>query len=204
MEALSKKFKPSIHRNLRRAQSAGLRFARRSDADAVDEFYRLHVRTRRKSGVPVQPKRFFELLWKRVLHEGLGYVGLVFQGSEPIAAGVFLEFNNTVTYKYAASHPNALADRPNDWLAYNALRLAVENGYEALDFGISSRNQEGLRRFKRNWGADEIDVYTLQFVGRDKTPVEESALFKMSSILIRNSPAIVCRSLGEILYRFAM
>jgi lipid II:glycine glycyltransferase (peptidoglycan interpeptide bridge formation enzyme) len=193
-----------VQRNVQKARRAGLEFAQRTDADAMEAFYRLHVLTRRKLGVPVQPKRFFRLLWQRLIARGLGYVALVLKQAEPIAAGVFLTFNNTVTYKYAASQPAALADRPNDWLVYNALRIAAEDGYRVFDFGISALKQEGLRRFKRGWGAVEIDVHTAQLVGRATTPVEESILFRVTSRVIRHSPAVVCRSLGEVFYRFAI
>jgi CelD/BcsL family acetyltransferase involved in cellulose biosynthesis len=200
----SKKIKPSVHRNLHKARRIGLQFVKRCDANAMEEFYRLHVLTRRKLGVPVQPKCFFGLLWRHVLAEGLGYIGLVLKSGQPVAAGVFLTFNHTVIYKYAASRPDALANRPNDWLVYNVLRLASEEGYRVFDFGISDRKQAGLRRFKCNWGAKEIDVHTVQLVGRAKRPVEESTLFKLTGCVIRNSPPVVCRCLGEVFYRFAI
>jgi CelD/BcsL family acetyltransferase involved in cellulose biosynthesis len=201
---LSKKFKPSTNRNLHKARRLGLEFVKRTDEKAMEEFFRLHVLTRRKLGVPVQPKRFFGLLWKHVLAEGRGYIGLVFKGQEPVAGGVFLTFNRTVTYKYAASQPAALADRPNDWLVFNALQVAVEEGYEIFDFGISDRHHEGLRRFKRNWGAEEIDVHTVQIVGQARRPVADSRLLKLTAWGIRNSPVVVCRCLGEVFYRFAI
>jgi lipid II:glycine glycyltransferase (peptidoglycan interpeptide bridge formation enzyme) len=202
--ALSKRFKPSAHRNLHKARRVGLQFAKRVDAAAMEAFYWLHLLTRRKLGVPVQPKGFFQRLQQNIVQAGLGYIGLVTKEGQPLAAGLFLAFNRTITYKYAASHPNALADRPNDWLVFNALRLAGEEGYGCFDFGISGRRQAGLQRFKRNWGADEIDVHTVQIVGRAKTPIEESALFKVAGGVIRHSPPVICRCTGEILYRFAV
>jgi CelD/BcsL family acetyltransferase involved in cellulose biosynthesis len=200
---LSKKFKPSAQRNLHKARRLGLVFEKRHDADALRAFFRLHVLTRRKLGIPVQPRRFFDRLLQRVIERGLGYVGLVSKAGRPIAAGLFLTFNNTVTYKYAASHPAALADRPNDWLVFNALRAALDEGYRFFDFGISGRNQAGLQRFKLNWGAQQSDVHTVQFVGDPKPLVEDSVIFKLTASVIRNSPPVVCRSLGEVLYRYA-
>jgi CelD/BcsL family acetyltransferase involved in cellulose biosynthesis len=201
--ALWKMFRPSIHRNIKKAQRAGLQFVKRTDRDAMEAFYQLHVLTRRKLGVPVQPKRFFERLQQQIVEAGLGYVGLVLNAERPVAGGVLLTFNRTVTYKYAASHPAALADRPNDLLVYSSLRLAAEDGFQVFDFGISNRKHEGLRRFKQNWGADEIDVHSVQIVGRERMPTDESKLLKLTKVMIRNSPAIVCRSLGEVFYRFA-
>ncbi len=201
---LTKHFKTSVHRNLQKAQRAGLEFATRTDADAMGQFYRLHVRTRRRLGVPVQPKHFFQRIWEHIVQTGFGHIGLVNKAHQPVAGGVFLAFNGTMIYKYAASEPAALGDRPNDWLVYSALQRACDEGCRAFDFGISNRAQEGLRRFKCNWGAAEIDVHTVQLVGRPRSPLEQSATLKAMRFVVRNSPAIVCRSLGEVLYRFAI
>jgi CelD/BcsL family acetyltransferase involved in cellulose biosynthesis len=151
----------------------------------------------------VQPKSFFDRLQTNIIAAGLGYVGLVGNGAQPVAGGVYFTFNGTVMYKYAASDPAALAERPNDLLVYGSMRLAAEEEFQAFDFGISSRKHEGLRRFKRQWGAAEIDVHTIQLVGRDRPPKDESPAFKFAGFVIRNSPAFVCRALGQVFYRFA-
>jgi hypothetical protein len=96
-----------------------------------------------------------------------------------------------------------LADRPNDWLVFSAVKLAIDEGHRAFDFGISARKQEGLRRFKCNWGARETDVQSIQIVGRAGKPIEDSRLFQLAGVVIRNSPTAVCRLSGAVLYRFA-
>ncbi|MDA7887404.1 GNAT family N-acetyltransferase, partial [bacterium] len=56
--------------------------------------------------------------------------------------GVLLSSNRRLIYKYAASNPDALADRPNDWLVYHCIKMAVDTGHKYFDFGISEKSQE--------------------------------------------------------------
>ena len=119
----------------------------------METFYRLHVMTRQKLGVPVQPKSFFRRLSEQVLQRGFGFVGVVTKENEPIAAAVFLTYNNRMIYKYAASHSNALEHRPNDCLVHNAIQLATEEGFDdALDVGPggnAGRNHNQIRGVNR-------------------------------------------------------
>ena len=146
-------FASAIRRNLRKSNREQLVFQQRNDQEAIEIFYRLHVLTRRKLGVPVQTKSYFQKLYKKLIQTGLGFVGVVMKSNQPIAAVVLLGFNGRLVYKYAASDPAALDLRPNDLLVYNAIRLAVESGFRVFDFGITDRQQTGLRRFKSKWGA---------------------------------------------------
>ena len=203
VQELKSQFPSSLKRNLRSAERAGLVFSRRCDTEAMEIFYRLHVKTRRQKGIPVQPRGYFRRLLEGVLQQGLGYVGVVTHEDRPVAAAVYLHFNGTVVYKYGASAADALSVRPNEWLMYQAICLASEEGNSRFDFGVSARDQEGLRRYKRKWGAVESDVYTVPLVGPAESPHHDSAAVKIAAGVIRRSPTIVCRMLGEVFYRFA-
>jgi hypothetical protein len=67
-----------VQRSIRRAEREGLTVRRGSSPhDLVDTFYQLHLRTRRRQGVPVQPRRFFRLLWDNAIATGLGSLLIV-------------------------------------------------------------------------------------------------------------------------------
>src|SRR5919198_1693878 len=74
-DAVMGRFRSSIRQGIRGAEKAGV-VVRRGDAesDLTRIFFDLHVRTRRRLGVPVQGRRFFRLLWERVLEPGGGFV----------------------------------------------------------------------------------------------------------------------------------
>src|SRR5262249_24429136 len=62
-------FHPSqVKRSIKRAERESLRVRTGSRSEDITEiFYGLHLRTRRRQGVPIQPKRFFGLLWDRII-----------------------------------------------------------------------------------------------------------------------------------------
>ncbi len=200
---LRHRFPESLRRNLKRVERDHVRFERRTDAESLAVFYDLHVRTRCRQGVPVQPKSFFRRLQPWIVEPGLGYVGLVTKSHTPIAAGVFLNYGSTAVYKYGASDPQALAHRPNECLMYGAMRAAVDGGCARFDFGITDVENEGLRRFKRKWGAHEIPVGYRFLAGGGDAKGATSAAMRIAGPVIRRSPLIVCRLLGEVLYKFS-
>ena len=191
--------KSRVKRNVKKARREGLTVEFSREVDAIDEFYALHLLTRRKLGVPTQPKQFIRR-FERLFDAGLGYVATVRDDGAPIAAGVFLCCNGTLTYKYGASNPKALAKRPNNLLHAEAIRWGCEQGYERYDMGRTDLDNEGLRTFKSNWGAEELPLsYTYL---RMPAPDEEGGRKEQwSAAVIKHSPVLVGRLAGELLYR---
>lgn len=202
-EQMERGFKPTVRHDIAKGHRAGVT-VRRAEAvgDLVDTFYRLHVRTRRRQGVPVQPRRYFVRLWQRILEPGLGFCLLAFSDHRPLAGGVFLAWKDTVVYKYSASDHRYLNLRPNYVLLWEAVRWSGANGYSALDLGRTDFDNRGLRHFKSSWGAREAPlVYsTLGDAGGSGLTSRAAPLL---SPVIRRSPASVCRAIGELLYRYA-
>lgn len=193
--------KSQVKRGIKKAQREGLRVERRTDMAALDAFYALHLQTRRRLGVPTQPKRFIRR-FERLFEAGLGFVALVLDEDRPIAAAVFLTFNGTVTYKYGASEADALAKRPNNLLFAEVIRWACEEGFKTLDFGRTDADNEGLRAFKRSWGAEEVELSYTYLADRPPEP-GPGLRDRLMGPTIRHSPAFVGRLLGAALYRHA-
>ncbi len=211
LDEVAARFHPSqVQRSIRRAEAAGLR-ARfgEPDDDLLDDFYGLHVATRRRLGVPVQPRRFFASLRRHVLQSGLGYVLTVEHEGRPVAAALFLASNRTLVYKFGASDSAAWNLRPNHLVFWGAIRRAHADGYRTLDFGRSDAAADGLRAFKRSWGAEE---QSLRYMAVGHAPAPEPAeddatvgrAERLLGAVIRRSPEWVCRWSGELLYRYAM
>jgi CelD/BcsL family acetyltransferase involved in cellulose biosynthesis len=202
LATLQRGFTASTRRNVRKAQREQLvvRRAERED-DLVEVYYGLHLRTRRRLGVPMQPRRFFRSLWRNVLDTGRGELLLVSSNGVPVAGAVFLRAGGTVMYKYAASDERAWALRPNNVLIAEAIRRAAEEGYRRFDFGRSDFADAGLRSFKIGWGAAERPlVYSCLGDAAASTGVRGGRLLGK---VIRRSPTAVCRIIGECLYRYA-
>jgi len=201
-EALKAAFHSSVRQGIRGADRAGLvvrRGERREDLSRT--FYGLHVSTRRRLGVPVQRRRFFELLWDRVLAPGGGYVLLAELDGSAVASAVFLTDARTTIYKYGASDHRQWKKRPNHALFWEAIWDASERGHRRFDFGRSEFADEGLRRFKRQWGAQELELRYTTIGGPPPQKADEGRLSALAARVIRRSPSFVCRGAG-LFYRF--
>jgi CelD/BcsL family acetyltransferase involved in cellulose biosynthesis len=198
------RLKPSVRNKIRSAERSGVSVARaEAEDDLTRTFYELHTATRRRLGVPVQPRRYFSLLWRRVVEPGLGFLLVAWADGRPVAAGVFLAWGSTVVYKYGASDPDALQLRPNNALLWHAISWASENGYSTFDFGKTELANKGLREFKRAWGTDEAPLsYAVLGPTRVSASSAERAA-RLTKPVIRHAPTFVCRGLGRALYRYA-
>jgi lipid II:glycine glycyltransferase (peptidoglycan interpeptide bridge formation enzyme) len=194
---------PSHRRSVRRSSARGLRVRTAAvERDVTDDFYRLHVRTRQRQGVPVQPRRYFALLWERLIRPGLGFVLLADDGDRPVAGAVFLAWNGTLVYKYGASTPESWPDRPNHLLLWEAICRGVGEGAHTLDLGRTAVELEGLATYKRRWGASQ-DRLVYSLLGGSRLRGTERGMPRPAAAVLRRSPAAVTRLTGELLYRFA-
>jgi CelD/BcsL family acetyltransferase involved in cellulose biosynthesis len=178
-----------------------VRVAERAE-DLTDVFYRLHANTRRRLGVPVQPRRFFQSVWDETIERDLAFVLIACAAGVPVASAVFLSWNGTLIYKYGASDSTSWNLRPNHALFWNAIQWAANNGYHTLDFGRTEADQEGLRNFKSGWGAKEE---RLQYsVLSDRAPRESrQRLSRIMEPVIKRSPLWVTKLVGEWGYKYA-
>ncbi len=206
-QAVYARFHPSqVKRSIKKAEREGLsvRVGARPE-DLTEVFYGLHLRTRRRQGVPIQPKRFFRMLWDRIVASGMGSVLVVdTPRGAPIAAAFFVASNGTVVYKLGASDESSWSLRPNHLLFWHAIRTACERGDRWFDFGRTDAGQDGLSAFKRSWGAREepLVYHTVgDPAGRSGPP--GGRVSRTLAAVIRRSPPVVCRATGELLYRFA-
>jgi CelD/BcsL family acetyltransferase involved in cellulose biosynthesis len=151
----------------------------------------------------VQSRRYFSLIWQRLVERGLGFLLIARAAGQPVAAAVFLTLNGTIVMKYSASDAAAWKMRPNNAVFWEAITWACENGYSTWDFGRTDAVDEGLRAFKRRWGAEEVPL-TYGILGRARRSGSAAARAeRLAGPLIRHAPPIVCRELGRAFYRYA-
>src|SRR5206468_961347 len=67
VEELANRFDSSVRRAIRKAQrhDVGARVVR--NREGIDDFYRLHVQTRRRHGLPPQPASFFLNIYEHII-----------------------------------------------------------------------------------------------------------------------------------------
>jgi len=119
------------------------------------EFYRLHVQTRRRHGLPPQPLSFFRNIVDEVIRRGAGFVVHASLESRCVAAAIFFQFGRTAIYKFGASEAASQGARGNNLVMWEGIRSLARSGCESLHFGRTSLANDGLRRFKLGWGTTE-------------------------------------------------
>jgi CelD/BcsL family acetyltransferase involved in cellulose biosynthesis len=193
--------KSQIRRGVAKARREGLVTTSETGPAALDAFYALHMRTRRRLGAPTQPKGFVRR-FRGLFAKELGFVMLVRLGERPIAAAVFLSFKEVLTYKYGASDARFLNRRPNNLLFSDTIAWGCANGMHTLDLGRTDLDNPGLRSFKRAWGAEESDLHYTHLSRR--APADGASIAaRAAKRVIQASPPVVSRLLGEALYRHA-
>ena len=199
--------KSRVQRGIRQAEqfaANGLLEIKRAhdESDLAKTFYDLHLATRRRLGVPVQPRRFFRLLWRRILEPGFGFALLAQSEGKSVAGAVFLHHSRTMVYKFGASEREGQRLRPNHLLMWSAIREACDRGLATFDFGRTDLNGDSLREFKLGWGTSEEPlVYSYLGAANDHRSAGRAA--SALAPLIRRSPPVVCRTIGELFYKRA-
>lgn len=200
-EVFNRLSKSRVQRHIRRAEKEGVKIVHTTTWNDMHIFYDLLLQTRRRLGVPIQPFKFFRLLWERLIHADMGFILLAFKDQQPLAGALFLHTQQTLTYKYGASDASSWRYRPNHLLFWHALRWGCENDFQLFDWGRTDLTDIGLREFKQGWGSQEqILEYALLSNQTDKTFKNTNGSRFLTPIL-QHSPAWVCRLTGELLYR---
>jgi CelD/BcsL family acetyltransferase involved in cellulose biosynthesis len=203
-DALRSRLSEAHRRRLRQAERSGLRVRVGRRPEDMDAFYRLHLLTRRRQGVPVQPRRFFTAVWEHTIAPGQGVIVVAETPAGRLAAAaVVLAWNGVAVGKFQASDETCWELRPNHLCYWAAIRWATETGLRRFDFGRTEKRHAGLQRWKASWGGDEVPLrYAL--TGRGDLGVEGHGLLDAAlRQVIRHSPTMVCRALGTMLYRYA-
>jgi CelD/BcsL family acetyltransferase involved in cellulose biosynthesis len=153
----------------------------------------------------VQRRRFFSLLWQRVLEPGGGYVLLAHHEGRAVAGAVFLTAGRNVVYKYGASDERHWGVRPNHLLFRDAIARSCAEGRAGFDFGRTDFEDTGLREFKRGWGAVESEL-VYSSLGGGEAPARRrlaSTAAAAARGAIRKGPPVVCRAAGLLYGRAA-
>jgi FemAB-related protein (PEP-CTERM system-associated) len=170
----------------------------------LDRFFPIYAQSRRDLGTPIFPKRLFENL--RAEFGRACEIMTVFQETEPVSTLMTFYFRDEVLPYYGAGTAAARTCAAYDFMYWDVMRRACEQGYRIFDFGRSKRDT-GAWAFKKHWGFDPQPLhYQYRLFRRQSVPnVNPSnpkyqlliSLWKRLPIPVANAigPA-VSRSLG--------
>jgi Acetyltransferase (GNAT) domain len=201
VEKLADRFDSPVRRAIRKAERSDVSALVVRNRQAIADFYRLHVQTRRRHGLPPQPASFFLNIYKYIITAGLGFIVLAQRRSRPIAAAIFFRFGKNALYKYGASEKRFQEFRANNLVMWQGIQFLARTGVEKLDFGRTAWENDGLRRFKLSWGAQEetIDYFRVDSSGRQclTHAHHDSGFHKM---IFGRLPLVFNRLAGSIIY----
>jgi len=86
--------KKTVKYSIRKAKREGIKIKEENSLWGMKEFYRLHLLTRRKHGIPAPPFKFFKLIFDNIIAKDLAFILLAEYGSKVIASGVFFKFKS--------------------------------------------------------------------------------------------------------------
>jgi hypothetical protein len=207
LDMVRTRFSDSTGRAIAKAERAGV-VVRPLVGDAgLGDFFRLHVRLRkRKYRLLAQPRTFYAAIAHRFQPTGWYPLG-AWHGDHLLAATIYLRWGDTLYYKFNASDADGLALRPNNLLVWAGIRLAKELGLKAVDLGPSDDDQPGLIRFKREFGAAERELRFLKWTppgtGPERGAELRGTLGEMTRLF--TAPAVadgITEEAGAALYRF--
>lgn len=207
-EALWDHIHSSGRRAVRKAEKNGITVRIGETKDDLRSFFKMHIGIRKfKYTLVAQPYAFFENIWDNFMAKGNGALFLA-EHEGNVIGGIFtLVWNNRFYYKFNASDVSNVKLRPNDLMLWTAAQYGIEKGYDYLDFGLSSWDQEGLIRYKEKY-ATRVGQVSFLKVGppngwSEKNNEIRGLLPQLTDLFVDPSvPNEITEKAGEILYRY--
>jgi FemAB-related protein (PEP-CTERM system-associated) len=158
-----------VPRKQRAMVRKGIKGGLKSRSDAhIDDFFALYGESVRNLGTPVFGKKYFANL-KSVFDDACEILTIT-DGDTPVSSVMNFYFRDEVLPYYGGGGPLARKLAANDFMYWEVMRRACENGYRVFDFGRSKRGT-GSFAFKTHWGfAPEPLSYEYKLFGRDDIP----------------------------------
>jgi hypothetical protein len=193
-----------IQHQVKKARKLGVEVQIAEKREEVAHYYRLHLLTRcKKHGMPAQPQRYFFDAWDALAASGNMQLLLArYQGSV-IASMILFASGTTLRYAYGASDEKYLQLAPNNLLMWTAIAWGCSHGYQILDMGRTSIDNEGLMEYKRRWGASQepLPYYYYPRIEGLATTSEHSWKFRLLTACWRRLPLQVAGPVGGRLYK---
>jgi hypothetical protein len=196
--------KDCVQRAIKKARTSGVEVAEGRSFDDMRDFYGLHVTTRKRLGVPVQPLRFFRNVWESLCPPGMLSVFLARVQGQAVAGVVQLKYKDTVYYKFAASDSRYLGMRPNHLIIWTMIEKAIEEGFSYLDFGRTYSGDTGLMQWKSRWGTQQKGLVYIHPFGNGKSRFnqEGNKMNLLLNALLRKMPCFAVKLSGQVFYRY--
>ena len=202
LEKLHQALDRDVRRNMRHATEAGVTVEWGDSVQYLRRFYRLHLDTRRRLGVPPRPFRYFKLLHQIFSPTGALSVWIAHLRDSDLAGLVMLQDGDAL---YAKMNARSL-DCPNgaNHLMFVSAMDEFAGRVRRWDLGRVDVRNRGLQDFKKRLGAASTPLPYAYFP-RAPRNISSEVLSGPAQILShawRRLPLWTTRVLGTVVYGF--
>jgi len=145
-----------VRNMIRKGKKNNLKFEIHDDKEAIRDFYEIYCENMKRLGTPVHSLKFFVNIYRNFKDNVL--IAKIMLNNEIISSLYLLRFKSTIISGWGASLKDFLKYAPNDFIYWNSIKWACENGFKWFDFGRSLINS-GNYKFKKRWGTLEIPLF---------------------------------------------
>uniref|UniRef100_C6DZX1 FemAB-related protein, PEP-CTERM system-associated n=1 Tax=Geobacter sp. (strain M21) TaxID=443144 RepID=C6DZX1_GEOSM len=193
-------FNAKLRNQIRKAQKSGLSF-RTGGVELLDDFYDVFARNMRDLGTPVYGKEFFANVLGS-LPRATRIAAVQLQG-KVVAAGILSRYKKSMEMPWASSIAEYKTLCPNNLLYWESIRFAIAEGCASFDFGRSTPN-EGTYNFKKQWGAEPVQLYWQYLLEKGKALPElnpKNPKFQAAIAVWKRLPVGLTRLIGPAIVR---
>lgn len=157
--SLRERLHPDVRRMMRMAETAGLRVERARWLDLLDDYYRLHEATYRRTGAEPHPRRYFEGI-ATLAERGRAVLWVARDATgRPVAFHNSARYGDGAFYSTGCSDPEAARVGANYLVFWGALLGALADGCRWYEIGevfpeTTAGKAHGLTVFKRKFGGE--------------------------------------------------
>lgn len=191
-------FNAKLRNQIRKAEKSDLRSVV-GNLELLNGFYDVFARNMRDLGTPVHAKCFFRNTLEKF--SDTTKIIAIYHKEKIIAAGIIFWFRDTMEMPWASSISDYKAFCPNNMLYWEAIKLAIGQGFSRFDFGRSTP-YEGTYNFKKQWGAKPVQLYW-QYLMNEKSKMPEAVpltqKYRTAIRVWQHLPVLVTRVIGPIL-----
>ena len=197
-------FKAKLRSQIRRPAKAGAR-AQLINGDNVVErdieiFYKVFAENMRDLGTPVFPKSLFRETLSAFGDQA--WLVIVWLDGHPAAVGLMIGFGATIEMTWASSLRCFNRLSVNMLLYWEAMRTAIEQGYQVFDFGRSTIDGPTYR-FTTQWGAEPSSLHWHYLGSKENIPDISSAnaRFHLAVRAWKALPTPIANRIGPMIAR---
>ena len=127
-----------------------------ADSRYLEQYYRLHLKTCKRSGATPRPKKYFSLIMKNIFASNAAFMVIASLEGKVIAGAIFSLRNKSMWYWLGASNKDGLLKGANTLIQWEALKYGLCNEVKYYEVGEfpnqnDSDKLKSLAKFKQQF-----------------------------------------------------